>query len=155
MTDELKSGSLLVHTSYELPGLLQVQGPEVVPEWRVLFGIDANTAERELKPLGWHVFYVVDAKPVARGMARDRNDAVRRAVAKLAQRAKLKRLNALEISEIQVRGYGFIHVARVAVNFRHFGASPYLFDSTGYTTRWEHTRQLRSAPAAASAAKAA
>jgi hypothetical protein len=119
MADELKSGSLLVHTSYELPVPLRVQGPEVVPEWRVLSGIDANKAERELKPLGWHFFYVVNAKPVARGMARDRDEAVRHAVARLAERAESERLNALEITDIYVRRYGFIHVAKVAVNFRH------------------------------------
>ncbi len=154
MTDELKSGSLLVHTSYELPGLLQVQGPEVVPEWRVLSGIDANTAEQELERLGWHFFYVVAADPLARGMALDRNEAVRRAVVNLAERARSERLNALEISDVRVRGYGLIHVARVAANFRHIGASPYLFDAVGHTTRWTHTSPT-SASAAVSAAKAA
>src|SRR5579884_3340132 len=128
MAEELKSGSLLVHANCDLPEPLQVQGPVVVPRWKVLSGIDAAKAERELKRLGWHFFYVVDAEPTARGMARDRDKAVKRAVAKLAERAESERLNTLEVTDIYVRRYGFVCIAKVAVNFRHIGRTPYLFE---------------------------
>lgn len=157
MEDQLKAGSLLVHTDYELPEPLQVRGPVVVPEWRVLSGIDASKAEDYLKRLGWHFFYVVDRKPTARGISLTSDGAIQRALRKLTARAEEQYLNTIEIANVSVRRIGFLYLANVAVNFRHISATPYLFDKATRSETMPTPVTTTQGPAAraALAAKAA
>jgi hypothetical protein len=128
MSNQLIAGSLLVRAQTGLPISLPPLGDFAVPGWRVLSGADATNAEREVSRAGWHFFFVVPPA-TARGGSRDRHEAVRRALAKVARQAEARHLNAIEITKISWRRLWPFWVATVGINFRHIGETPFLLDT--------------------------
>jgi hypothetical protein len=128
MSNELIAGSLLVRAQTVLPVSLPSVGDFVVPGWRVLSGVAATNAEREVSRAGWHFFWVVPPA-TARGFSRDRHEAVRRALAKVARQADAQHLNSIEITKIAWRRFWPFWIATVGINFRHIGERPFLLDT--------------------------
>lgn len=127
MTHELKSGSVLVRTNAELPESLNLEGDMIVPGWTALSCTTAASVERAIAQAGWHWFWVVPSM-TATAYARDCQGVLKRVLKKALQEAESQGLNAIEITELVVRKFWFIHRAKMAVNFRHIGETPVLFE---------------------------
>jgi hypothetical protein len=146
VTDELKSGSVLIRTKGRLPQGFDAGGQMPVPGWKALPGIGAAEIEREFARIGWHLFFVVDPSPQESGLAFDRNGAILSALRRLVRRAERRQLNALEIRNISVRPFGPLNWARVEVNFRHIGETPVLFEKRKKETELgRHSMSARAA----------
>jgi hypothetical protein len=129
MSNQLRAGLVLVRADAVLPASLPPLGDLVAPGWKILSGADAGNADREISRAGWHFFFVVPPAAAAKGFSRDRQEAARRALAKVARQAEAQHLNAIEITKIAWRRFWPFWIATVAINFRHIGETPFLFDT--------------------------
>lgn len=112
-----------------------------VDNWNLVKGKRARDIEDELRAEGWHFFYVVpDFRSTA--MARRPENAIRKALAKVLQRAFERGLNTVEIVSLQTRRVLGIHRAELIARPRHIQKSPYLFS----TNEEMHQRMLREIP---------
>jgi hypothetical protein len=94
--------------------------------WNLVEGKRVREMERELTANGWHFFYVVpDVEGIA--IARRPENAIRKALAKVFERAFEQGLNTVEIASLRVSKLFGIHRAAVVARGRHIQESPYLF----------------------------
>lgn len=94
--------------------------------WNLVEDKRVRDIEGELRAEGWHFFYVVpDVRSTA--MARRPGNAIRKALAKVLQRAFEQGLNAVEIASLQTTRVLGIYRAEVVARLRHIQESPYLF----------------------------
>ena len=95
-------------------------------DWNLVEGKRVRNIEEELNAEGWHFFYVAsDVKGAA--MARLPENAIRKALAKVLQKAFEQGLNTVEIASLRTTKLFGIHRAEVVARLRHIQESPYLF----------------------------
>lgn len=122
----LRECDLLVATGLDSPLVLKTQ--PFAENWRLVEGKRIREVEREVHANGWNLFYLVPDVD-ASGIARDREQAVRKALYRIFRSAAEQGVNTVEIASLKIDSlYGF-HRAKVTAKLHHIQESPYLFST--------------------------
>ena len=115
---ELGRGDILLEVSEApRPPSLRFRGAPLVSGWAAVANV-RSVFEEEVRAAGW-VFFFMAGEIEANVLGFDQSKALRRAVARLAGRAKARNCNALEIAQItRVRFLGVSRV-RISAHIRH------------------------------------
>lgn len=133
------TGDLLVSSSLASP--IELRTRPFTQEWMAVEGKRLREVERELRAVGWNCFYLIPDVH-ASGIARNPEQAVRKALSKAFRTAREQGVNVLEIAALTVKSWLGFHRAEVRARLRHIQASPYLFA----TNKEMRKRMQRVAP---------
>lgn len=117
-------GDVFVESSLIAPISLRTR--PFAENWNLVEDQSVRDIEEALRAEGWHFFYLVpDLRRT--GMARGSENAMRKALTKVLQRAFAQGFNTVEIASCRTKRVSGIHRAEIVARLRHIQESPYLF----------------------------
>jgi hypothetical protein len=139
MTDEIKTGTVLIKEGALLPEGMDFESEPCVPGWRLVKDLNGYALDRKIHEAGWTFFFQAgEIKSTVFGI--DAPQMTRRAIERMLVDPKTERFNSLEIARVTTVGsarFPGVHFLTVAANLRHIQQSLFLF-------RGEDARNSRS-----------
>ncbi|MBZ5538853.1 MAG: hypothetical protein LAO31_23145 [Acidobacteriia bacterium] len=129
MTEEVKTGTILIRDNTPLPEGVQVECEPYSRGWRLVNNLDGSTLDRRITKAGCTFFYLAgEFKGSAFGSDRERTQG--RAVRRILSHLKSEKFNCLEITRVESKRFLGIPYVTVLANARHIQQSVFLFQGT-------------------------
>lgn len=142
MTEEVKTGTILIRDNTPLPEGVQVECEPYSRGWRLVNNLDCSSLDQKITKAGCTFFYLAgEFKGSAFGS--DREVTRGRAVRRILGHLKSEKSNCLEITRLESKRFLGIPYVTVSANARHIQKSVFLFQGT-HPAEWD-----RAKPAAA------
>jgi hypothetical protein len=129
VTDEIKTGTVLVKEGAPLPGGMVFESEPCVPGWRLVKDLNGYALGGKIHEAGWTFFFLAgEIKSTVFGM--DGQQMARRAIDRILRDPKAQRFNSLEIARLTLVGSARspgVRLLTVAANLRHIQQSLFLF----------------------------
>ena len=141
---DIQAGSVLLRSDVPLPESVHFAF-KLDRQWRILTEANGFDVERMLSDTGWHFFFMVPEIKTG-ALSFHRNQGLRKALRKLTFVVEAQKFNALEIVEINTKGFLGLNYVEVVAHPRHVKNSPFLRDlDPNYVPRtvWDFKGILR------------
>ena len=123
MTDEVKTGTILIERDASMPESLRLEGNCFSSRWRSVSNLDLNGLDTAINKAGWTFFFMAgEIKITAFGFDQER--AVRRAVNQVITNAESHKCNCVEITEVSTKSFLGMPYVNVTAHSRHIQESP-------------------------------
>jgi len=142
MTEEIKTGTILIREDAPLPESLQFESEPYSKGWRSVKNLDASALDRRITKAGCTFFYLAGEFKVS-VFGSDGEETMGRAVRRILGHLKSEKSNCLEITQVAAKRLLVIPYVMVSANARHIQKSVFLFQGT-HPAEWD-----RAKPAAA------
>jgi len=118
MTDEIKTGTVLIKDGALLPEALQMESEPCVPGWRLVKNLDGYALDRKVHEAGWTFFFLAgEIRTIAFGA--DEQWTVRRAIKRILANPRSKQFNSLEITRVASKRFLGLPYMSVGAHSRH------------------------------------
>jgi len=118
MTDEIKTGTVLIKDGTLLPEALQIESEPSVPGWRLVKDLNGYALDRKVHEAGWTFFFLAgEIRTIAFGA--DEQRTVRRAIKRILADARSKQFNSLEITRVASKPFLGLPCMSVGAHARH------------------------------------
>ena len=118
MTDEIKTGTVLIKDGTLLPEALQIESEPSVPGWRLVKDLNGYALDRKVHETGWTLFWLAgEIGTIAFGA--DEQSTVRRAIKRILASPRSKQFNSLEITRVTSKRFLGLPYMSVRAHCRH------------------------------------
>ena len=118
MTDEIKTGTVLIKEGALLPEALQIESEPCVPGWRLVKDLNGYGLDRKVDEAGWTFFFLAgEIRTIAFGA--DEQGTVRRAIKRILANPMAKQFNSLEITRVASKRFLGLPYMSVGAHSRH------------------------------------
>jgi len=127
MTDEIKTGTILIRDGTILPDALRFESKPCATGWRLIKNVDGYGLDRKIREAGWTFFYLAGEIKGATIFGFDVQKTARRAVKRILANLKPEKFNSLEITRIVSKHILGVPCTKVYALSRHVQQSMVLF----------------------------
>jgi hypothetical protein len=128
MERPITTGTILIKDGAVLPANLPLQRQPYLPGWGLVTGFDGCGLDRAIRKTGW-TFFCLGGEIKASAFGRDREEMVRKAIARILVKVKPEGFNALEIKRVDAVGpkqFPVLRYVTVYAGRRHIQESLFL-----------------------------
>jgi hypothetical protein len=126
MTEEIKTGTILMKEGTLLPEALQIESEPCVPGWRLVKNLTGYALDRKVHETGWTFFWLAgEIRTIAFGA--DEQSMVRRAIKRILAHPRSKPFNSLEITGVASQRFLGLPYVSVRAHSRHVQEALVLF----------------------------
>jgi hypothetical protein len=129
MTEEVKTGTILIRDNTPLPEGVQVECEPYSKGWRLVNNLGGSTRDREITKAGCTFFYLA-GEFTGSAFGSDKEVTRGRAVRRILGHLKSEKFNCLEITRVESKRFLGIPYVTVSANARHIQKSVFLFQGT-------------------------
>ncbi|MBZ5554223.1 MAG: hypothetical protein LAO21_16015 [Acidobacteriia bacterium] len=135
MTEEVKTGTILIRDNTLLPEGVQVECEPHSRGWRLIKNFDGSTLDRRITKAGCSFFYLA-GESTGSAFGSNREVTRERAVRRILSHLKAEKFNCLEITRVEAKRFLGVPYVTVSANARHIQTSVFLFPST-HPAEWD------------------
>jgi hypothetical protein len=118
MTDEIKTGTVLIKEGALLPEALQIESEPCVRGWRLVKDLNGYALDRKVHEAGWTFFFLAgEIRTIAFGT--DEQSTVRRAIKRILANPRSNQFNSLEIARVASKRFLGLPYLSVCAHSRH------------------------------------
>ena len=118
MTDEIKTGTVLITEGALLPEALQIESEPCVRGWRLVKDLNGYALDRKVHEAEWTFFFLAgEIRTIAFGA--DEQSTVRRAMKRILANPRSKQFNSLEITRVASKRFLGLPYMIVGAQSRH------------------------------------
>lgn len=142
MTDEIKTGTILIEQSVSVPGSAQFDTQGYCKGWRAVTGLNSDGVDRKIRAAGWAFFFMA-GEIRATVFGGDAEKATRGAIQRLLEKLNPEKFNSLQITEVaSKRFFGFPYIS-VSAHWRHIQESIFL-NRRARLADWDHAHVIQT-----------
>ena len=130
MRGTIDVGAILIKDGALLPKELQIESEPCVPGWRLVNDFDGHGLDRAVREAEW-TFFCLAGEIGATSFGIDEQSMIRRAIKRIAAKARSKTFNGIEITRVVSKRFLGVPYLSVGAQSRHIQETLFLFSSEG------------------------